>query len=284
MTHERDRHQAAGLRVLEGAPSVRIAPAGAGRGPRILAVTSGKGGVGKTQVAANLAVGFALEGRRVLLLDADLGLASLDLTLGLAPEADLLSALNGERTLEQVLCEGPSGVHLIPACPGRYDMANLDAAERGRLWTLVTDVARPFDVLLIDTGAGIGSNAVGFASYAHDVLLVATPDPASLRDGYAMVKVLHRRAGHDRVLLVANQVQGDREGAAVHARMDGIVRRFLDVDLGYVGAIPRDDAVREAAASGCPFVLGAPDSRAGRAARHLARRLARGTVPEEALC
>ncbi|MEC7525808.1 MAG: MinD/ParA family protein [Myxococcota bacterium] len=268
----RENDQAAGLRGSKRPPRVvRLKPGG--QGTHVIAVTSGKGGVGKTQVSANLAVELARAGKRVLVLDADLGLASMDLAFGVSPQYNLLSVLTAERTIDEILVEGPEGVHLIPACPGRYDVANLDARQRAALWDLVEEVAQDFDVLIIDTGAGIGSNAVGFASYADDVLLVTTPDPTSLRDAYAMAKVLHRRAGVDRVHVVANQVNSEREGAEIHARMDGIVRRFLMLELGYLGAIPRDDSVREGVATGQPFVLRAPTSMAARAVSNLVRRL-----------
>jgi flagellar biosynthesis protein FlhG len=270
----RDNDQAAGLRVGSStpAPVVRL-ESGFDARARVIAVTSGKGGVGKTQIAANLAVGMARRGQRVLLMDADLGLASLDLALGVSPEHNLLGVVTGERTLDEILVLGPSGVYLIPACPGRYDVANLDAAQRGRLWDLVEKAARDFDVLIIDTGAGIGSNAVGFASYADEVVLVTTPDPSALRDAYAMAKVLHRRAGLDRVQVVANQVSSEREGAEIHARMNAIVRRFLLLQLEYLGAVPRDGSVRECVALGEPFVLRSPSSLAAISVENLVRRL-----------
>lgn len=264
--------QAMGLRDRAKPPVVRLRSPGGAR-PHIIAVTSGKGGVGKTQMSANLGVGLASVGRRVLLLDADLGLASLDLALGVNPQRTLLSVLTDECRVSDIVVEGPAGVHLIPACPGRYDVANLDAAQRARLWDLVEEAAVGYDALIIDTGAGIGSNAVGFASYADDVLLVTTPDPSSLRDAYAMAKVLHRRAGVDRVCVVANQVANQREGAELYSRMDTVVRRFLTLDLAYLGAVPRDDAVREGVALGHPFALRKPDSPAAHAVLNLVRRL-----------
>ncbi len=278
----KDNDQAAGLRASDrpNPQVIRLHPDGAGA-RRVIAVTSGKGGVGKTQVSSNLAVALARAGKRVLLMDADLGLASLDLALGVSPRHDLLSVLTGERALDEILVDCPAGVQLIPACPGRYDVANLDAGQRAALWDLVVEVAQDFDVLIIDTGAGIGSNAVGFASYADDVLLVTTPDPTSLRDAYAMAKVLHRRAGRDKIHVVANQVQSEREGAEIHDRMNGIVRRFLMLELAYLGAIPRDDMVRECVALGQPVVLRHPASLAARAMETLARRLRIETATRE---
>ncbi|MGE3634003.1 MAG: MinD/ParA family protein [Sandaracinaceae bacterium] len=270
----RENDQARGLRSSERPlpPMVRIHPEGAGA-KRVIAVTSGKGGVGKTQVSANIAVTLAKQGKKVLLMDADLGLASLDLALGVSPRYNLLDVLTGTRSLDEILVTGPANVQLIPACPGRYDVANLDAGQRAALWDLIVEVARDFDVLIIDTGAGIGSNAVGFASYADDVLLVTTPDPTSLRDAYAMAKVLHRRAGRDRIHLVANHVASEREGAEIHDRMNGIVKKFLMLELAYLGAIPRDEAIRECVALGEPIAIKHPTSPAARARETFARRL-----------
>jgi flagellar biosynthesis protein FlhG len=241
---------------------------------RSIAVTSGKGGVGKTQVAANLAVALARTGQRVLILDADLGLASQDLVLGVRPHADLLALLERGATPAEVLVEGPAGVMLLPACPGRYEMANIGGAERDRLVSAVDAIARDFDVLVIDTGAGIGTNSVAFATLADEVVLVATPDPTSLRDAYAMAKVLHRRGGLERIGVLANQVGSDQEGREVHARLSGIVERFLALKVDYLGCLRRDDAVRRAVGAGLPFVIGAPESQPSRAIRDVARRLA----------
>ena len=250
----------------------------------MIAITSGKGGVGKTQIAANLAVAMAQAGQRVLVIDADLGLASLDLALGLSPEHDLQDVIAGDKTIDEVLVEGPSGVQLLPACPGRYEAANMGARERMVLTEAIESVADRFDVVLIDTGAGIGSNAVAFAALADEIVLVTTPDPTSLRDSYAMAKVLNRRTGIRRIQLVANQVGSEVEGISIHEKLDMIVRRFLTLELAYLGCVPRDDQVRESVAAGNPFVLRAPRSHATRALHGVVRRLSPTTEPRSVLC
>jgi flagellar biosynthesis protein FlhG len=266
--------QADGIRVARQ----RSEPVGRSRGTllatsRTIAITSGKGGVGKTQLSANLAVALARRGQRVLLLDADLGLASLDLVLGVQPTADLLAVVRGQCAIRDILVGGPAGVQLVPACPGRYEMANLASAERERLLMVLRDLASSFDVLIIDTGAGIGANSVGFATLADEIVLVATPEPTSLRDAYAMAKVLHRRCGVEHIDVVANQVSGEADGRDVFERLRGIARRFLTLELGYLGCVPRDESVLRAVAMGEPCVLGAPRSQAARAFEHLARRI-----------
>ncbi|MEM9073679.1 MAG: MinD/ParA family protein [Myxococcota bacterium] len=265
--------QAAGLRTREESSLIPLRRR-AFRGPAwTLAVTSGKGGVGKTQLAANIGAALASRGLQVLLLDADLGLASLDLALGLQPKSDLRAVLRGEASIEDIAVRGPMGLKLIPACPGRYDMANLGPAERSRLIQAVHEAAENYDVLLIDTGAGIGSNAVYFASAADEILLTTTPDPTALRDAYAMVKILHRRASVDRIKLVANMVHTALEGAELHARIDAIVTRFLSLDLDFLGSVPWDKEVAKGARRGRPHVLEAPLAPASRAVLGLAARL-----------
>lgn len=273
--------QAQGLRArLEGDERPRRARTGA---TWTVAVTSGKGGVGKTQVSANLAIGLAQQGLRVLLLDADLGLASLDLALGARARADLVHVVRGDATLGDVLVPIAEGVDLVPACPGRYEMANLDATSRDRLIDLVQELAERYDVLLVDTGAGIGASTIAFAAEADEVILVATPDPSSLRDAYAMAKVLQVRADVRRLHLVANFVGSVREGLDLRDRLQSIVDRFFVLDLELAASIPEDREVVEANRAGRPVVLGAPESTGARALQSLAHRI--GTLfRKEATC
>ena len=251
---------------------------------RSIAVTSGKGGVGKTQLSANMALALAKRGQKVLLLDADLGLASLDLALGIHPQADLLSVVRGERRIDDILVEAAHGVMLVPACPGRYEMANLGTAEREKLRATIEELARRFDVLIIDTGAGIGANSVGFAALASEVILVTTPEPTSLRDGYAMAKVLNKRAGVETIQLVANQVSSEAGGLEVYERLLGIAQRFLTLELAYLGCIPKDDSVTRAVASGHPYVIGAPHCKAARALESLVERLMQRSTNTDLVC
>ena len=261
--------QARGLRVLPPAPRFGLTRA-EGR-PLRITVTSGKGGVGKSTFSASVSVALAEAGHSVLLVDADLGLASLDLLLGVSPEYDLMDVLKGTKTPAEIIVKGPSGVDLLPACPGRYEMANLPPAERARIRDLIEELGANYDVVLIDTGAGIGSNAVEFAVIADEVVLVATADPTSLRDAYAMAKVLERRADVHRVWTLASQVSSDKEGRLVHERLAGIAGRFLALEMGFLGSMPRDPGVSHAAAAGMPIVVRNPDAPAARAVRQIAR-------------
>jgi flagellar biosynthesis protein FlhG len=238
-----------------------------------IAITSGKGGVGKTQISANLAVAIAQRGRKLLLLDADLGLAGLDLALGVTPQHTLNEVLEGRLTVEQIAAEGPCGIRLLPACPGRYEMANLSPKDRDMLSNAVDLAAAAYDVLLTDTGAGINSNSVSFAASADEVVLVATPDPTSMRDAYAMAKVLTKRAGVETIRFVANQVTSEAQGAELHDTLRNLIRRFLPIELTFLGCVPRDELVRQSVAAGSPFILRAPESHAARAIQSIAGRL-----------
>src|SRR5215470_8871484 len=157
---------------------------------RVVAVASGKGGVGKTNLTANLAVALAACGQRVCILDADLGLANLDVLLGLTPTTNLLHVLSGERRLAEVMLDGPAGVRVIPAASGTEELTALAPAERLRLLDEVDSLDGSLDVLLVDTAAGISANVLHFAAAAADVLVVITPEPTALTDAYALVKVL----------------------------------------------------------------------------------------------
>jgi flagellar biosynthesis protein FlhG len=251
---------------------------------RSFAVTSGKGGVGKTQLSANIAHVLARRGQRVLLLDADLGLASLDLALGVHPNRDLLSVVRGQCELRDIVVPASEGLDLVPACPGRYEMANLETRERELLYTALQDLASEYDSLIIDTGAGIGTNSVAFASLGSEILLVTTPDPTSLRDAYAMSKVLHRRAGVEVIRVIANQVASEAGGIEVFERLSGITRRFLSLELDYLGCVPRDESVPRAVAQGHPYVIGAPRSAATRAVESLVNKLIQRCANPDVVC
>jgi flagellar biosynthesis protein FlhG len=282
----RTSDQADGIRLARNeGPATQVRPRHHGIDTaRSIAITSGKGGVGKTQLSANIALLLARAGQRVLLVDADLGLASLDLALGVHPHADLLSVVRGQCELSEILVDAAHGVQLLPACPGRYEMANLQTAERDRLYNALRELAAHYDTLIIDTGAGIGANSVGFAALANEILLVTTPDPTSLRDAYAMAKVLHRRAGVDAMQVVANQVASETGGYEVFERLSGIARRFLSLDLDYLGCVPRDESVIRAVANGEPYVIGAPRCKATRALESLVNKLIHRSTNPDVVC
>lgn len=222
---------------------IPLRPASQHRSPRVIAVTSGKGGVGKSVISANLGVCLARQGRRVLLVDADLALANLDLMLGVRARGNIRDVIGDRLRIEDVMVEGPAGVRLIPACSGDATLADVEEHTRVALMEAIDTLEERFDTLVIDTGAGIGSNAVSFAAAAQQTLVVVTPDPASLADAYAMIKILSSRCGLARVYLCVNMASGPREADQVVERLLGLVARFLNVSVVPIGYLYRDEAV-----------------------------------------
>lgn len=241
------------------------------RRTRVISITGGKGGVGKSSIAANLAVYFGTRRSRVLVLDADLGMADLNLLLGVAPERSLLDVLSGA-SADSVLVAA-HGVHLLPACNSSTRLANIGAEERQALLRSIDVLEDRFDTLVVDCAAGIGQNSVGFAAAALDVIVVVTPDPTSLADAYACVKVLCKEHRVKRMYILPNGVRSPEEAEGIVQRLMMLSSRFLDVSLVPLTPVPFDPAVRSSGASGTPFVIGTPDSPASRALARVARRL-----------
>jgi flagellar biosynthesis protein FlhG len=255
-------------------PPVRIA--------RAIAIASGKGGVGKSNLAVNMAVVLSRLGLRVCLLDADLGLANADVLCDLTPRLTLEHVLAGRCRLADAMVAAPGGFRLIPGASGVARLADLRRAERDALIAQLAALERAADVILIDTGAGIGSNVLSFAAAAHTVVVVLTPEPTALTDGYGLVKSLVRSEPAARINVVVNMARGREEGPAVHERLDRVARTFLRRSLGYAGVVPHDGAVGDAVRQRTPFVLAAPASPAAAGVRRVARRLIGAETPETA--
>jgi flagellar biosynthesis protein FlhG len=241
------------------------------RKPRAIAVTGGKGGVGKSALAVNFAVTYAALGARTLLVDGDLGMADLNLLLGVAPERSSLDVLQG-LPVEEALVPA-HGLFLLPALNGCFQLENMNGEARGRLLDAIDGLAGSFDTLIIDIGAGIGKNQIEMAGVVPTVVVVATPEPLALADAYACIKVLNRKQQLQRAYVLPNRVRNQAEADEVVGRLNSLVTRFLDFTLVPLPAIPFDSAVVDAAAEGRPIVLSRPDSPASRAIRQAARRL-----------
>lgn len=215
---------------------------------RVLSVTSGKGGVGKTAVVSNVAVALAKQGKKVLIIDADLGLANVDVVLGLAPPYNLNHFFNGERTLEEVMVEGPHGLKILPAGSGVQQFTRLDGQLKMRLIESLDALEEQFDVVLIDTEAGISDNVTYFNVAAQDILVVTTPEPTAITDAYALMKLLSTQYHQKRFLLAVNAVREPDEGLDVFEKLTMVSGRYLDISLDYLGCIPFDrkmhDSVR----------------------------------------
>lgn len=263
--------QASGLRRMVSSTPIRA-----------VAVTGGKGGVGKTNVSINLAVAAAEAGRKVMLLDADLGLANIDVALGLHPKYDLSHVLSGERTLEEILVTGPAGIQVIPGASGLQRMADLAPAEHTGLIRAFGDMAGDTDLLIVDTAAGISETVVSFARAAHEIVVVVCDEPASITDAYAMIKLLNRDYGHTRFRVLANMVKSAQEGHELYNKMCRVTDRYLDVMLSYLGAIPFDENLRKAVRGQRPVVQAYPRSRSSQAFKNLAKKVDSWPAPSGA--
>ena len=211
-----------------------------------IAVTSGKGGVGKTSVSVNLAIAMSKAGQKVMLLDGDLGLANVDVMLGLQPNYNLANVLAGECTLDDTLIEGPEGLLVIPASSGKRHMAELTAAEHAGFVHALSELSRPLDTLVVDTAAGIADSVITFSQASQQIIVVVTNDPASITDAYALIKVLNREHGVERVQVLSNMVHNQNEARDIYENLRRVAERFLDVTLSYFGSVPHDEWLRRA--------------------------------------
>lgn len=210
---------------------------------QVIAVTSGKGGVGKTNVVANLAVALSQAGKRVLVFDADLGLGNVDVLLGLVPKYTLEHVFTGEKRLSEIILPGPGGINVLPASSGVQELTALTDREQIILQNELDRIGRSIDLLLIDTGAGISSNVLFFAVAAQEILVVVSPEPTSITDAYALMKVLSQRHRETRFRLLVNLARSPQEGVEVYRKICRVADRFLNVSIDYAGAIPCDDYV-----------------------------------------
>lgn len=247
---------------------------------RVMAITGGKGGVGKTSLSVNLAVSFARMGKRTLLMDADLGLANVDVLLGLTPKFTLADLVAGRCQLEDVLVEGPDGLLVVPASSGFRHMAELQPAEHVGLVNVFSELQRALDIMVVDTAAGITDSVLTFCQAAQDAVVVVCDEPASITDAYALIKVLSRERGVDRVQVVANMVRDANEGRQLYEKLARVCERFLGgVALHYLGAVPQDDLLRRAVQRQQAVVKAYPGSPSARAIGDIARLAARWQPP-----
>jgi flagellar biosynthesis protein FlhG len=262
------KDQAETLRVLKTSSNVISLPRVEGRS---IAVSGGKGGVGKSALAVNLAACYAARGKKTLLVDGDAGMADLNLLLGIAPERSMLDLLAGA-SLDEVLVEA-HGIHLLPGLNGSSQLANLGPEMRTLMFQKISALTSRFDHVVVDTAAGIDATTMAFASSASMVLIVATPEPLSLADAYAAIKVLSTQHGLERAFLVPSSVRTKSEADQVSEQLRALAQRFLKFDLTPLPYIPFDSMVPLAGASGIPLVLTHPDSPASRAIARIARLL-----------
>jgi flagellar biosynthesis protein FlhG len=246
-------------------------------GAAVVAITSGKGGVGKTNIAANLALCMAMENQRVILLDADMGLGNLDIVMNIQSRYNLTHAVSGLRTLDQIIQVGPAGVEVICGGSGIESLANLNNFQRQRLIDQLQSLQSRSDIILIDTGAGIHSTVVGFCLSADHTLVVTTPEPTAMTDAYAMIKVLAANQYAGRISLLVNMAQNLAEGRKIYRQIADVAGRFLNVPVYEAGILCRDENLLQAVRRREPVVQAFPKAEISRALVAISSRLTHST-------
>jgi flagellar biosynthesis protein FlhG len=237
---------------------------------RVISITSGKGGVGKTSIVSNMALQMAAQGSRVLILDGDLGMANVDIMFNVRSSRNILDVIKGEATLAEILIEVAPNVTLIPGGSGVFDLQNLSVFEKQALLQEVSSLGAGYDVMLIDTAPGIDDNVLYLNSAAQEICVIVTPEPASLADSYALIKVLHKRCRENRFSIICNQVKDETDGRKLFEKLDQVANKFLYVSLDYKGSIPTDPNLRQATRAQALVTRAYPDSQSSQAIRKLA--------------
>lgn len=267
--------QASNLRkMIRDAANAKVKHSGSMKGgPRVFSITSGKGGVGKTNITGNLALALSKMGKRVLIFDADLGLANIDIIFGIHPEYHIGHVISGEKTLSEVIVETSGGIGIIPAVSGEDAMTVLEPGQKLSLLSEFEVLNDVFDVVLIDTAAGISSNVVYFNLAAEECIVVATGEPTSITDAYGIIKILNQN-GAKRFKLLINMVTGIEEAKTVYSTLSQAADRFLNgVVTEFLGFIPRDPMVPKSVIERKPFLINSPESEASKSITGLAKKL-----------
>jgi flagellar biosynthesis protein FlhG len=272
-TSRKTADQAETLRVLNTREPAITLDSREDRATRVYSITSGKGGVGKTAVVANIAVSLARLGKNVLILDADLGLANIDVVFGIAPAYNLNHFFAGERELQEILFHGPAGIKILPAGSGIQNFTHLDSIQKMKLLDGLDSMHNDFDFVLIDTEAGISENVTYFTTAAQEILIVTTPEPTAITDAYALMKLLSTQYHEKHFNLVVNQIQNEDEALDVFKKLTMVSNRYLDISIDYLGSIPADKLMLDAIRKQKVIVEMFPSSRISIAFNELAARL-----------
>jgi flagellar biosynthesis protein FlhG len=240
---------------------------------RTISITSGKGGVGKTTMISNIALSLANQGKCVLILDGDLGMANVDIMFGVRPQRTIYDLLSGECELSEVMTQISPNLYLIPAGNGIVELQNLSSAQKRAILDQVSELDMGFDYMLIDTAPGIDDNVLYLNSAAQEIHVIITPDPASIADSYALIKVLNRLHHEEKFKILCNQVKDEAEGLALYGRFADVVNRFLYVSLDYQGCIPFDLNLRQAVRAQKLIISTQPQSVSAQAVQKIARKI-----------
>ncbi len=239
---------------------------------RIVAVASGKGGVGKSNITVNLGLTLQGMGKRVLLLDADLGMANLDILLGLTPRYNLSHVLKGKCKFEDALLHGPDGIDILPGTSGE-DLINISSTEVKRLIEASSHMESNYDIIIIDIGAGIHYSVTNFIMACDEAMIVLTPEPTAIMDAYSLVKFLANQKYKNKVGLIINQTSSQKEGTNVANRMKKVISEYLKLDIEIMGYIPYDEDVRQSVKEQTPFIIAYPKSKAVGALKDVAAKM-----------
>lgn len=242
---------------------------------RVIAITSGKGGVGKTSIVANLGYALTKLGKKVLILDADLGLGNLDVLLGLAPKYNLSHVIMGEKNIEEIIVEGPGKMSILPASSGIQELTHLTREQKVQILSALDYLIDGMDILFIDTAAGISSNVMDFNATAHEIVVVVSPEPTSITDAYALMKVLSLKYSEKVCKLLVNMTTRPEEGRDVFRQLQLVTDRFLDISIEYLGCILYDDKVTRGVKNQKIVSELFPDTAASRCFKDLARKISK---------
>lgn len=272
--------QATQLRNIIKSKTIQPRPAA-----KVITVTSGKGGVGKSSISVNLAIQLQRLGKRVVIMDADFGLANIEVMLGIRPAYNLADLIFKGKELREIITTGPEGIGFISGGSGIQELTNLTREQIIRLSQSLYELDQYVDVIIIDTGAGISDSVIEFVTSSNEVLLVVTPEPTSITDAYALLKTLNKRseffAGNALIKMIANRVGTPKEGREIFDKLSVVVNKFLNIKMEFLGSIPQDNMISKAVIQQYPVTLGHPDAPASRAITELARMLSSDTIIEQ---
>lgn len=253
-----------------------------GQPVKVIAVSSGKGGVGKTNVSVNIGASLSKMGKKVMILDADLGLANIDIMLGLHPKYNISHVLNGERELSEIIVDGPADLRIIPASSGISAMAGLSAVENAGIIRAFSDLTERVDVLIVDTAAGLDNSVVSFCKAAQDVIIVVCDEPASITDAYALIKVLNTEHHIEKFRILSNMAKNMQEGRMLFNKIMMVTDKFLDVSLDFLGSVPMDNYLKQAVQKQSPVSIRYPGSESAKAFQKMAEKIAKWPIPKNA--
>lgn len=268
--------QAESLRELMN----RDAASNTARRARILTITSGKGGVGKTNLAVNLSIALGQLNKRVILVDADLGLANVDVILGIIPQYHLGHVVSGQKRIDEILLDGPAGIKVVASGSGLQDLANLSEWRLDQCLKELAQLEQMADIILFDTGAGLSRNVLRFILATQEVIVITTPEPTAWTDAYSIIKVIASKNPGTHIRLVVNMIHAEKEGLQVVERFKLVAKRFLDIDIERMGFLYHDPVVTAAVREQQPFILSHPNSIAAQCIKEMARSLVDAAIPE----